>query len=430
MRLQFEQPVFCQPLAFAPRSAAVGIALAMFSLVAGQAAEAADAPGGKGFRNAVRPILQEFCFDCHADGANKGGVSFDEFRSDAAMAENHDLWLKALKNVRAGIMPPPKKAQPNAEQKQRLEQWIKSAVFKADVQNPDPGRVTVRRLNRVEYRSTVRDLLGVEFDTDKEFPPDDAGYGFDNLGDVLTLPPMLLEKYLAAAKTVVTKAVPSVPGVPAENVLVGRSFSGEIGTISRTNRSPMATNALVLSYYEQASVTNTFKADRAGRYQLLLDLTANERFVDNQFDYNKCRVVFKADGRELHRKEYTREGSKPFHFEFDQDWKPGGHELVVEVQPLTPDQKQVRSLTMRLDSITVRGPLDQKYWVRPKDYEKFFPKDTPRSASARRKYAREILEPFVQKAYRRPVDAKTVDRLVTVAESAATPVLNTTEDGC
>lgn len=429
MRLQFEQPATCKPPAFARRSAAVGFALAVFSLAAGQAAGAADTSGGKEFRNEVRPILQEFCFDCHADGANKGGVSFDEFKSDAAMAENHDLWLKALKNVRAGIMPPPKKAQPSAEQKRRLEQWIKVAVFNADPRNPDPGRVTVRRLNRVEYRNTIRDLMGVDFDTEKEFPPDDAGYGFDNIGDVLTLPPMLLEKYLAAAKTVVTKAVPAAPGVPAEQFIAGRGFSGDIGAFSRTNRNPTATNALTLSYYEPALVTNTFTAQDAGRYQLLLDFTANERFVDNQFDYNKCRLVFKADGRELHSKEYTREGGKAFHYEFDQDWKAGGHELVVELHPLTPDQKQVRSLTMRLDSATVRGPLDAKHWVKPKNYERFFTKDTPKSASSRRKYAREILEPFVQKAYRRPVDAKTVDRLVELAESTYAQKGKTFEQG-
>ena len=294
-------------------------------------------------------------------------------------------------------------------------------MFKTEPANLDPGRVTVRRLNRVEYRNTIRDLMGVDFDTEKEFPPDDSGHGFDNIGDVLTLPPMLLEKYLAAARAVVTRAVPAVPGLPAERVVSGRSFGGaEASASARTNRNQGAANALTLSYYDSASASNTFKAQHAGRYQLLLDFTANERFVDNQFDYNKCRLVFKADGRELHRKEYTREGGKAFHYEFDQDWKAGDHELVIEVHPLTPDQKQVRSLTMRLDSVTVRGPMNAKYWVRPKNYERFFTKDTPKSASARRQYAREILEPFVQKAYRRPVDAKTVDRLVTLAESTYT----------
>ena len=229
--------------------------------LAGFGVEAAEVSGAAQFRQDIQPVLKEFCFDCHGDGANKGGVSFDDFKSEAAMLENHDLWLKALRNVRAGIMPPPKKSQPSAEQKQQIEQWIKSAVFHADPRNPDPGRVTVRRLNRVEYRNTIRDLLDVDFDTDKEFPPDDSGHGFDNIGDVLTLPPMLLEKYLAAAKTVVTKAVPSVPGVPAEKIITGRSFSGEGAAASRTNRNPMAANALTLSYYDPASVSNTVNVE-------------------------------------------------------------------------------------------------------------------------------------------------------------------------
>src|SRR6185436_8850898 len=94
--------------------------------------------------------------------------------------------------------------------KSRVDAWIKTAVFKSDPHNPDPGRVTVRRLNRVEYRNSIRDLLGVEFNADVEFPPDDTGYGFDNIGDVLTVSPMLIEKYEAAAKTIVAQGVPIV----------------------------------------------------------------------------------------------------------------------------------------------------------------------------------------------------------------------------
>jgi len=429
--------------------------LVALTVVAGvEAAESGNSSGALEFRSKIRPLLENYCFDCHADGANKGGVSFDEFKSDQAALENHELWLKALQNVRAGIMPPPKKSQPTAEEKHLLEQWIKTAVFAADPKNPDPGRVTVRRLNRVEYRNTIRDLLGVDFDTDKEFPPDDAGHGFDNIGDVLTLPPMLLEKYLAAARTIVTRTVPDVPGVPAEKVILGRSFQrikvasgvppdveGGIlppGTNAASPRGPEVTarnppggtpgstagrmpattgSTLTLSYYEAATVSHTFTVEHSGRYQLQLDFAANERFVDNQFDLNKCRLVFKADGKELHNKEYTREGSKAFHYEFDQDWKAGDHELVVEIHPLTPDQKQVRSLTLRIDSVTVQGPLDPKHWVRPRNYEKFFTRDTPQTATDRRDYAGEILAPFIQRAYRRPVDEPTVERLLDLAES-------------
>jgi hypothetical protein len=169
--------------------------------------------------------------------------------------------------------------------------------------------------------------------------------------------------------------------------------------------------------------------EHGGRYQLLLGLTANERFVDNQFDYNKCRLVFKANGQELHSREYTREGSKAFHYEFEQEWKPGEHHLALEVHPLTPDARQVRSLTLRLDSVTVRGPMEEKHWVRPKDFGKFFTKDAPKDPAERREYARQILEPFVQKAYRRSVDANTLDRLVTVAESIYTQTGKTFEAG-
>lgn len=387
------------------------------------------ARGAARFRNDIQPILKEFCFDCHGDGANKGNVAFDQFKSDSEALQNHELWFKALKNLRSGIMPPPKKAQPNPEQKQRIEDWIKSAVFAVDPGNLDPGRVTVRRLNRVEYRNTIRDLMGVEFDTDREFPPDDSGHGFDNIGDALTLPPILLEKYLAAAKTIVSRAVPAVSGAPGELVISGRSFRGDLSDFSRTNRSPTAPNALPLSYYERVSVTNTFKAPHAGRYQLLLDFTATERFVDGQFDTNKCRLVLKADGKELHSREYTREGNKAFHYEFDQDWRGGDRELVLEVQPLTPDSERVRSLALRIDSLTVRGPMEQKLWVRPKNYERFFGKDSSVTRSDRRKYAGEVLKTFVEKAYRRPVDATTLDRLVALAEATYTQKDKTFEAG-
>lgn len=172
---------------------------------------AAEAPVVAQFRKHIQPILVNYCYDCHGDGMAKGNVAFDELKTDAAVLD-HDLWLKVLKNTRANIMPPEKKSRPNAEERKRLEQWIKHSAFGIDPQNPDPGRVTVRRLNRVEYRNTIRDLTGVDFRVDLEFPPDDTGHGFDNIADVLTLPPMLLEKYLEAAKTIVAKAVPTKPG--------------------------------------------------------------------------------------------------------------------------------------------------------------------------------------------------------------------------
>jgi hypothetical protein len=172
-------------------------------LLASLSAFPAPASSVPDFHHDIRPILEQYCFDCHADGANKGGVAFDSFKSDKDLLEDRDLWWRALKNLRAGIMPPLKKPQPSSAEKDKIALWMKRVVFESNPASPDPGRVTIRRLNRTEYRNTIHDLLGVEFDTRGAFPPDETGHGFDNIGSVLTLSPMLLEKYVLAANKII-----------------------------------------------------------------------------------------------------------------------------------------------------------------------------------------------------------------------------------
>ena len=89
-----------------------------------------------------------------------------------------------------------------------MTRWIKSALKADDCGRTfDPGRVTIRRLNRAEYNNTIRDLVGIDFHPADDFPSDDVGYGFDNIGDVLSMPPILMEKYLAAAETISEEAI-------------------------------------------------------------------------------------------------------------------------------------------------------------------------------------------------------------------------------
>jgi hypothetical protein len=267
--------------------------------------------------------------------------------------------------------------------------------------------------------------MGVDVNTDIEFPPDDTGHGFDDIGDVLTLPPMLLEKYLDAARTIVSEAVPMAAKVPAEHTIAPAGFRPKDSDPEKGK----STGNLSLSYYEPASVFKTVQIEHAGHYEVLLDLTANERFVDNQFDYNKCRLLFKADGQALLDQQYTREGGRQFHYQFTQSWTNGTHELSFHLEPLTPDQKQVRSLTLRIDSITLRGPMEEPYWVQPKNYERFFTKTPPQTPEERHQAARQILKRFVSKAYRRPVDDHTLERLTTLAERISSQPRKTFEEG-
>jgi hypothetical protein len=163
------------------------------------------------FHEQIEPILETYCYNCHGYGSHDGGHAFDEYKSDKELVGDIKLWHAVLKNVRSGVMPPPDEEKPTADERKQLFDWIERDVFKANSADPDPGRVTLRRLNRVEYRNTIRDLTGVDYDTTSEFPPDDSGYGFDDIGAAMSISPLLMEKYLNAARAIIAQAVPTTP---------------------------------------------------------------------------------------------------------------------------------------------------------------------------------------------------------------------------
>ncbi len=436
---------------------AILTALGAAALMPFAQAQVADEPVLASFREQVELTFDEFCYDCHGYGGDKGGVVLDGFGSDAEI-KDHALWLRVLKNVRAGLMPPPDEYQPSPEQKEAIVEWIKTKAFALDPAHPDPGRVTVRRLNRVEYRNTIRDLVGVDFDTSVEFPADDTGHGFDNIADVLTISPMLLEKYLDAAQSIVDDAVPRRSAVVASHVLPGGSFISSIApllpmepVVSPENSSGTpADNAaaqpavasetvvaarrdadeLDLSYYEPAVVRSSFSAEHAGSYEVELNYRAIERYVDTQFDMNRCHIILKVDGEVLMEKEMAREGyGRRFSYAFQRDWQPGEHEIVLELRPILPASEQIRNLRIRFDNVTVRGPFDPAHFVAPENYARFFPRPVPAGEAERAAYAREILAEFSRRAFRRPASASSVDRLVKVALSVASQPDATFEDG-
>ncbi|MEO6003309.1 MAG: DUF1592 domain-containing protein [Opitutus sp.] len=407
------------------------------------------------FERDVQPLLDEYCYDCHGNGTEKGGVKLDGFET-AAELRDHKLWLRALKNVRSHIMPPANKDQPPPEEVEKLLTWIKRQAFGLDPNKPDPGRVTVRRLNRAEYRNTIRELTGVDYDTQVEFPADDTGHGFDNIGDVLTISPMLMEKYLDAAQTIVTKAVPTQSRVVAERSIAGSDFAVTAQPAEAVEVIPDAESApkvepakagpsapkpmlrpkpvvegrnLDLSYYTPATVAAKIEAANPGKYQLVVNLRVVEKYVDDQFDYNRCKLSIVADGETLVQQEFVREGDRAFTFTLDRDWQTGPHELSLQVEPIGPDRPQLRLLRLRLKDVVVRGPLDEKHWVKPKDYARYFPGDVPKSASKRKAFAKEVLGRFASKAFRRPADPATVDRLADIAMRVSSESGSTFESG-
>ena len=115
--------------------------------------------------------------------------------------------------------------------------------------------------------------------------------------------------------------------------------------------------------------------------------------------------------------EYVRQGGRPYRYEYPLEWAVGDHQLAVELIPLTPKEKQLRTLSMRVVAATVRGPLEKEYWVPPANYQRRFPDPVPTGSAERQVYARRLLGRFATKAFRRPVDEATLKRLVQLAES-------------
>lgn len=170
-----------------------------------QLAQKAPAPD---FDKAVQPFLAENCIACHSAKKASGELNLEQFKNTAAVLEHREQWEHVLLKLRTGEMPPKGAPKPDAAELKAVIAWLESEFDRADrMAKPDPGRVTARRLNRAEYNNTVRDLLGVSFKPADDFPQDDSGYGFDNIGDVLSLSPVLMEKYLTAAETVARTAV-------------------------------------------------------------------------------------------------------------------------------------------------------------------------------------------------------------------------------
>ncbi|MBT5710673.1 DUF1592 domain-containing protein [Candidatus Poribacteria bacterium] len=165
-------------------------------------------------------FLATYCVDCHSGDEPPAEVAVDRLHEAGSVVRQRKVWESALRMVQAGGMPPEEQPQPTAEEVAAFTSHVRAAFDYADRHaKPNPGRVTMRRLNRAEYRNTIRDLIGVDFDPTEEFPSDNIGYGFDNIGDVLTLSPMLMERYLAAADSIARRAIfPYPPDPPVRRV--------------------------------------------------------------------------------------------------------------------------------------------------------------------------------------------------------------------
>src|SRR5262249_20715570 len=180
-----------------------------------------DAANGPTYARDVLPFLKAHCFHCHGDaaGKNKADLALDKFNDDLSVQQDRKVWDNVLHMLRAGEMPPMERPRPPAAEIEAVTKSIEGVLANLDCSKaPNVGRGTVRRLNRTEYNNTIPDLVGVDHQAAADFPNDDVGYGFDNIGDVLSTTPLLFERYLAAAESVLQKAIVSPEHVEPKDI--------------------------------------------------------------------------------------------------------------------------------------------------------------------------------------------------------------------
>ncbi|BFM08836.1 DUF1592 domain-containing protein [Halioxenophilus aromaticivorans] len=160
-------------------------------------------------------FLQEHCSRCHNDERYSGNWSLEEFDL-ASLAKGDELarWESILRVTQRGEMPPASRPQPEEAELADFLGWLTGGLDDYAAAHPNPGRATLRRLNRTEYNNAIRDLLALDIDIREQLPTDDTGYGFDNIADVLSVSPTLMDRYLAVAGKVSRLAAGLAPQQP------------------------------------------------------------------------------------------------------------------------------------------------------------------------------------------------------------------------
>jgi hypothetical protein len=351
---------------------------------------AAEAPT---FENTVQPVLTKTCTPCHNQQLASGGLVIAPFTKASSLTENPGDWERILDKLRAGEMPP--RGIPRPPQLDAAMAYVQHQLDLAEKsRKPDPGRVTARRLNRAEYSNTIRDLLGVEFHAEKTFPTDDLGDGFDNIGDVLTVSPVLMEKYLSAAQRIAARALGIEP-LPKKPIQI--QFAAKDKKIRRVDPSTI-------------EATGNIPFD--GEWEITFGLPG-ERGPDAQ----PVTLGFWVDGKLLHTQSvetkpsqlvyfnpYSEERARLFLSEGDHVFRAGfiGDTFV---SGLAKSDLYNSKKNKYLDSITFVGPYPSQ--VERASRKKILVCNPETGAAC----INQILSTLARRAYRRPVTRTEVAQL-------------------
>ena len=361
------------------------------------------------YQSDIQPFFKQYCFECHGPETQEAGLELHRENALADVLKNRKAWDKVYTHVKIGAMPPSSSTQPKAEEREKVVAWLDHSLHFVDCTGgADPGRVTIRRLNRAEYNNTIRDLVGVDFDPAQDFPADDVGYGFDNIGDVLSVQPLLVEKYLNSAEQVAERAIPtSAPDG------IDQTFTGQQLTPSNTvTVNDLPNDAVIL--ITNCFVSTELQVVRAGEYTVEIRTGATP-FKPKT---GGAQMEVRLDGKPVRTIEVTAKRDKSQSDTLKLELSPGKHELVLAFMndEYAQDGKKTFDRNLIIERLQISGP-------------KFTPSDLPPLQLALVSHrpekdgsysdaARQNLKPLLQRAFRRPVNDGEVEPFLRFAKLA------------
>ena len=393
---------------------------------------------------AERALLDRYCVSCHNERLKTGGLALD--RADVEHVDrSSELWEKVARKLRSREMPPAGSPRPEAAAYDRAIASLETALDRAAATNPDPGRIAVHRLNRTEWANTIRDMLALEVDETTMLGADETGFGFDNIADVLTISPGLLERYKLAAWKIGRLAIGDTSMKPAAETYKVSRFLDQEQRVSE---------ALPLGSRGGTVIHHTFPLD--GEYELRISLRrayaqnviqglAEREQIDVRLNGSPVKQ-FTIGGECVGSKEPRCQAYRPelnvqfgvrvlpseYDLNADKDLevrfpaKAGAATLTVAFmqktaavtegagtsqEALTISQRDSGEARMSIESVRIDGPFDSSGPGDTPSRRRIFV-CTPKSAQEEPACARRIVSTLARRFYRRPATDQEVATLL------------------
>jgi len=412
------------------------------ALLAGCLPAAGQTPAAPTSAPQFRAVVNQYCLTCHNERLKTAGMVL-EGRNVEIPGEDAPIWEKVIRKLRTRQMPPAGMPRPEPAVYDAFASYLVTSLDRAAAAEPNPGRPALHRLNRTEYANAIRDLLALDgdaIDIGSLLPADDAGYGFDNIGDVLTVSPMLLEGYLTAARKISRLAVgdPSaqpvfetydMPRFVMQTDRMGEDLPlGSRGGIAVRHHFPVDAQYTLRIEMQRNGKTYILGLDRAHRMDVRLDgekikeFTVGGDFQGDQGELGSYQVRSFEQGeyeryrmyadKDLELRFHAKAGTRLIAITFPNETA----ELEGVYEPPVTDYAYAMDygrpdMSPAVATVTIGGPYDVAGMGETESRRRIFA-CTPGNSDEQEPCARRILSHLARLAYRRPVTDTDVDDLL------------------